>query len=117
MKVKAIASGLLLIWLAAMAGCAMGSVGREHLMRGQIVDVTDAGAYLSVGSHDGAKVGDEFKVYKINRAYINPITSRPSLRKEETGTVKITEIVDEHFAVAKVLTGKVEMNSMVELSK
>ena len=115
---KAFTSGLFFMLLVATAGCAaMDRTRHEYMMKGQILEVADAGVYLCIGSKDGAKVDDEFKVYKISRLSFNPKTSSsPSFKREETGTVKIIEIVDEHFAKATILTGRAEINSIVELN-
>ncbi|MBI5593589.1 MAG: hypothetical protein HY881_24315 [Deltaproteobacteria bacterium] len=84
-------------------------------MRGQILESTGEGVYLCIGSADGAEVGQEYKVYKFVK--IQGFNARPRYKREETGTVKITEIVDEHYAKAKILTGEAKENDIVELHK
>jgi hypothetical protein len=84
-------------------------------MRGQILDVNQNTAYLCIGSRDGARAGQEFSVYKFERIFSNPKMQVPSFKREETGTVKITEIVDEHYAKASILNGDVKVNYVVEL--
>ncbi|MBP1709664.1 MAG: hypothetical protein H6Q47_197, partial [Deltaproteobacteria bacterium] len=37
--------------------------------------------------------------------------------KEEVGKVKIEEIVDQHMANAKIITGEVKVHDIVELMK
>jgi hypothetical protein len=56
-------------------------------------------------------VGQELDVYKVIRV----TRARPTFRPEHTGKVKITEIMDEHFARATVISGKAEKNDIVEL--
>jgi hypothetical protein len=116
MKRNYILSALLAIFIIAVAGCAsLGSAGHKYVMRGQILETTGSDVYLCVGSKDGANVGQEFAVYR----FVKEISPNPKLpmrfRKEEKGTVKITEIVDEHYAKAKVLAGDVKVNDVVEL--
>ena len=85
-------------------------------MRGQILEATDEGVYLCIGSADGAKVGQEFKVYKfVKMSELRP--KQANFKREETGTIKITEIVDEHYAKARRLTGEAKENYIVELHK
>jgi hypothetical protein len=85
-------------------------------MRGQILESTSGGVYLCIGSADGAEVGQEYKVYKFVRMQdIKPM--QPNYKRVETGTVTITEIVDEHYAKAKLLTGEAKENYIVELHK
>ncbi len=106
---------LLLLTTLAISSCAtMQSAYHQYVMKGSIVDISDSDVYLCIGSKDGATVGQELNVYKIITDYGNP--KRPTFRREYTGKVKIEEIVDEHFAKAKVISGTAEKNAIVELS-
>ena len=55
----------------------------------------------------------ELNVYKMVSTTTNPKV--PMFRREYTGKVKITEIVDDHFAKAIITSGKAEKNNIVEL--
>lgn len=116
MKTKFIFAVLSLIMLSFVAGCTTFEAAKhQYIMRGQILESTDDGIYLCIGSADGAKEGQEYKVYKFVRT---PGTkSQPNYRKEKTGTIKITNIVDEHYAKAKILTGEAKENYIVELDR
>ncbi|MEE9913956.1 MAG: hypothetical protein K4571_19775 [Deltaproteobacteria bacterium] len=84
-------------------------------MKGSIIEKTDGGVYLCVGSKDGAVVGQELNVYKV--VFTGKVKSEtPSFRRDKIGKVKITEIVDEHFAKATIVSGKAERNDVVELT-
>ena len=99
----------------ALSSCAtMQSSYHQYVMKGSIVEAPGSDVYLCVGSKDGATVGQELSVYKIITDNSNP--KRPAFRREYTGKVKIEEIVDEHFAKAKIVSGAAEKNSIVELS-
>jgi len=100
-----------------LAGCAtLESAGHKYIMRGQILDVTGDRAYLCIGSSEGAKVGQEYAVVKFVKVpNPNPKSPAPYFNREETGVVKITEIVDEHMANAKIVSGVAKENYMVEL--
>ena len=92
-----------------MFSCA--TVYHGFIMKGSIIEASDSDVYLCIGSKDGASVGQELDVYKI-------LETRPQatfFRREHTGKVRITEIIDEHFAKAKVISGKAEKNDIVEL--
>ena len=117
MKSTPVSTAWLVLWLAIATGCAsLDTLRHEYIMRGQILDVTDGQAYLCIGSAHGAQVGQELTVYRFTRvATPIPVKGNPPFKKEPTGTVRITEIVNEHFARAQVLTGKAEVNSVVEL--
>lgn len=96
-----------------MSSCA--TVGQKvyhgFLMKGSIIETSDSEVYLCIGSRDGASVGQELDVYKI----IQRQSKATPFRRVLTGKVKITEIVDEHFAKATVISGKAEKNDIVEL--
>lgn len=116
MKTKFIFVVLSIIMLTLITGCATFQTAKhQYIMRGQILESTDDGIYLCIGSADGAKAGQEYKVYKFVRT---PGTkSQPNYRKVETGTIKIIDIVDEHYAKAKILTGEAKENYIVELDR
>jgi hypothetical protein len=107
---------VLAICIIAIAGCAsLGSAGHKYVMRGQILEAAGSEVYLCIGSKDGAKEGQEYAVFRFAKEISPNPKLPPRFRKEEKGTVKITEIVDEHYAKAKVLAGDVKVNDVVEL--
>lgn len=97
-----------------MSSCA--TVGQKvyhgFLMKGSIIEASDSEVYLCIGSKDGASVSQELDVYKI----IQRQSKATPFRRVLTGKVKITEIIDEHFAKATVISGKAEKNDIVELT-
>ena len=96
-----------------MSSCAtMGQkVYHGFIMKGSIIEASGSDVYLCIGSKDGASVGQELDVYKI----LQRRSKATVFRREHTGKVKITEIIDEHFAKATVISGKAEKNDIVEL--
>jgi hypothetical protein len=83
------------------------------MMKGSIIETSGSEYYLCIGKKDGASVGQELNVYKIISTTTNPKV--PLFRREYIGKVKITEIFDEHFAKAILISGKAEKNNIVEL--
>ncbi len=94
-----------------MFSCA--PVYHGFLMKGSIIEASNSDIYLCIGSKDGASVGQELDVYKI----IQRTSKATPFRRVHTGKVKITEIIDEHFAKATVISGKAEKNDIVELPR
>jgi hypothetical protein len=94
-----------------MASCA--TVYHGFLMKGSIIEASDSDIYLCIGSKDGASAGQELDVYKVVRV----TRARPTFRREHTGKIKITEIIDEHFAKATVISGKAEKDDIAELTR
>lgn len=123
MRKIAIVNVLLAILFIAVAGCAtMKSLGHKYIMKGQILDVSNGEVSLCIGSADGATVGQELPVYRYIVVPKGPYTgvrtrATPlSYRRETVGSVKITQIVDEHFARATILQGDLKENDVAELA-
>lgn len=117
MKTRIFMSLLCGVLIAIAGGCAkVDSARHSYTMRGQILDVTDDGVYLCIGRKDGAVVGQEYAVYRFIRTS-NFKSSIPTYKKEDTGTVKLTEITDEHYAKAKVIAGEAKVHDIVELKQ
>ena len=111
-------SGLLLIasffTLLFITSCATTYHG--YVMRGSILESTGKDVYLCIGSKDGAKTGDEFTVYKNVKTVVDTKqASKDVWKKEQTGTVKILEIVNDHYAKGVITSGKADINSIVEM--
>jgi hypothetical protein len=118
MKSNFVVMSLSIVALFIMTSCAsVEKAGHSYVMRGNILESTSEGVYLCIGSADGATVGQELNVYKFTKIPGSGKQISSNFRRQETGTVKITEIVDEHYAKAKVLTGEAKENSIVELHK
>lgn len=114
---KSFVGALLITWLLVMSGCAsLQKAGHEYMMRGQVLEVTGNSAYICIGKADGAQVGQEFAVYRfVKSGYLTPKNQTPFFKKEQTGKVKIEEIVHDHYSNASILTGSVKVNYIVEL--
>jgi len=103
----------LLMFLLFVMGCAtMEAARHEYLMRGSVLDVEDGTAYLCVGTEQGAKVGQVFTVHRYVK--IAGWRARGVYKVDYVGTIKITE-VESHMAYAKILTGDVKANDVVDL--
>lgn len=104
--------------LIAAAGCAtLETAHHNYMMKGQILEVNDGEVHLCIGSAEGAKTGQEFAVFRyLKIPYGGPKQTGPSFKREAVGSIKITQIVDEHFAQANVLTGEIKINDVAELA-
>ncbi len=119
MRKKALVVNVLAaIMFLVAAGCAtMKAAEHEYIMKGQILDVSDGQAYLCIGSADGAKAGQEFPVYRYEKIpYTGGKGGAPSFKREEVGKLKITQVVDVHYASASILSGDVKVHDIAELS-
>jgi hypothetical protein len=102
--------------LESVAGCAtLESWEHKYVMRGQILEVSGDTAYLCIGSADGAQPGQELTVYRFVRT--GSLSPKSSLRykREKTGKIRIIEVVDEHMANARIISGEAKEHYVVEL--
>jgi hypothetical protein len=117
MRKSAMVKVFLAILFIVTAGCAtMHTVEHKYFMKGQILDVSDGEAYLCIGSAEGAKAGQEFLVYRHEKLPYQEKGGSPSFKREEVGAVQISQVVQEHFAKAKILRGDIKVNDVAELS-
>lgn len=107
---------VLMATVLSTAACStMQGAGHQYLMRGQVVEVTGSEAVVCVGSRDGAKVSQELTAYKLVSSNVGGPKNPTRWEKVRVGTVRIEQVVDEHFARAKVTSGEIQVNNVVEL--
>lgn len=88
-------------------------IGHSFIMRGQVVDMTEGVPTICVGKADGAKVGQTLQVVRVSS--LPGTRAGAQFRREDVAKVRITEIVDDHFARATIVSGKPERHDIVEL--
>lgn len=116
MKTRSVLNVLLVILFATTMGCAtMESAGHQYVMRGSVLDVSDGTAYVCLGTDQGAKVGQEFTVYRYVKAFTSS-KQEPTYKVENVGKLQITK-TESHMANAAILSGDVKQNDVVELNK
>lgn len=105
--------------LMAISACSsIQSARHEYLMRGQVVEIEGSEAVICVGSQDGAKTGQELNAYKLVAKNFGGSAKTPARwEKVKVGTVRIEQVIDEHFAKARVTNGDIVVNNIVELSQ
>jgi hypothetical protein len=105
----------LMLFVVSAGFASLESLHHEYIMRGQILEVNGDTAYLCIGSADGAQVGQELTVYRFIKTGSPGPETQVYYKREETGKVKITEIVHEHMANAKIISGQAKEHDVVEL--
>lgn len=105
----------LILFVASTAFANLESLKHKYIMRGAILEVNGDTAYLCIGSAEGAKVGQELTVVRFARSPGGGPRQPVHYDRQEIGMVKITQIVDEHMAYAKIISGKAEEHDIVEL--
>ena len=103
----------------SMGSTSSNKIYHKYVMRGMVLTAEGKEVYICIGSKDGALAGQKFDVYRLVAQGINQPgkggVAGPVFRKEKTGTVTITQIVDEHFARATITSGAAQKNYIVEL--
>ena len=89
----------------------------RYVMKGSLMEVDDEGIYLCVGTKDGAVAGQQIDVFRYSRHRGANPKSGVRFRREKVGRIEILEVVDEHFARAKPLEGKLKEGDMAELEE
>lgn len=105
-----ISLALTAVLLLLMYSCT--TLYHRFVMKGSIIEASNSDVYLCIGSNDGASVGQELRVYKI----IQRQSKTKPFQRVLTGRVKITEIMDEHFAKATIMSGTAGIDDIVELT-
>ena len=99
-----------------LTGCVSGGVRHGWIMRGQVLTMDNGVATVCIGTSDGAKVG---QVLDVQHIVIKPGNSPKGMgatfSRSDAGRVEITDLFDEHYAHAKVLSGNPAVNDVVEL--
>ena len=91
-------------------------IGHTLFMRGSIVHAANDQLVLCIGTADGAQPGQELTVYRVSEHPHGP-KGPPMFQRKPVGTVRIDQVIDEHFARASVLSGAVKLNDIVELER
>jgi hypothetical protein len=116
-KIIAYLAASLLVLSVVVVSVSQAGAYHKYLMRGTVLESANGKIYLCVGTSDGAKAGQELTVLRfVNTGGLSP-KGGPMFKREEVGTVKIIEIVDEHMANATIISGEAKVNDLVELKK
>jgi hypothetical protein len=111
-----LALALLALLALSAAGAALANEPPHTTrMQGQILEVADGAAVVCIGTYDGASIGQVLDVVRhVRRSNAPKLTGNP-FRRETVGSVRISEIFDEHYSRAEIVTGSPRVNDSVEL--
>lgn len=107
----------LALFLPVVSAADEPSVYHRYLMKGSIIEKKGDQLYLCVGTNDGAKVGQELDVVRARRAPSGGKSGIVRFERKQVGRLRIEEIVDEHFARARLLSGEGKKGDLVELKE
>lgn len=118
-KVLAAAACALLVPAAASAQSDQPhspGIGHTFFMRGTVVRAVGDQLVVCIGREDGAEPGQELTAYRVSETQ-HVAKGTPTFRRVEVGTVRIHGVIDEHFANATVVSGRIMRNDIVELRR
>lgn len=113
------------VWMAVLLAVAIAAIGaapsqagsayHKYFMKGSIIESSEEGIYLCIGTEDGAKPGQVLEVMRVSRISGGSSKEETKFKREKVGQVEILKVVDEHFARAKKVSGEANVGDMVEL--
>jgi len=100
---------------AFLVACESSPAYHEYLMRAQVVKAQGREVVICAGSSDGAQPGQILNAYSTSEN----LTSDGLLVPERLygGQVQVKTIINEHYATAVVISGKVNKYDLVELAR
>ncbi len=98
---------------SALACASFSKFYHKYGMRGNVVDVKEEVVVICIGDRDGAEPGQKLEVFRTKA--IDTGTDDVYYQREEVGSIRITSVIDEHYAKAQILSGQVQKYDMVEL--
>ena len=84
-----------------------------YLTQGQIVNKTDGQVVMCIGTKEGAKLGQTLTIVRIHEYSV--VERGMRYERIPVGKIEITEIVEEHFAKARIIEGTADNNDIAEL--
>ena len=114
-----LALSLVAVFTTAAASASPGDPGIRHsvFMAGSVIEASAKEVNLCIGTPEGAQVGAQLDVVRVTRdPGVNP-KQGARFRWEKVGTIRIDAIVDEHFARATVVSGRVKKGDIAQLGE
>jgi hypothetical protein len=121
---------LIILGLFTMSSCATTSCGQKYTknsgmiaIKGSVVKVmSDKSVYLCIGALDGAYVGQELEVWRTiygqGSDASTPISAGAvrsgEISESMIGKIKITNVLDDHYSIAEVVSGDAKLHDIVE---
>lgn len=107
---------IMAILTVIISACSSAQFSHEYLMKGQVVSIKNNNVVVCIGTADGATVGQRLDAYRFVTGENNEEGTN-YFKKTRIGHVKISKIINKHFARASIIDGDVQKNDMLELKK
>lgn len=81
-------------------------LGSAAMVSGKVAKVSEGKVYISIGSTDGVKEGDQFSLFHLGEAITDPDTGKVlGQDKTRIGTLTVSKVVGEHLSIGVVNGG------------
>ena len=111
---KSLNSLLLLVALVSVLGACSSQLYHKAVMRGQIVAIDEDQVTICIGRQQGAKPGDELSVKRSVFRQGVVEDGESDFELVEVGRIKVSRVIDDHYARAKVINGSIKLNDVGE---
>ena len=105
---------VVLLVATLFTACANSPTYHDNFMRGQVVDVNNDQAVLCIGSSNKSLQGKTLGVYRVIYRTDSADEGEDTYRREYIGELQVGEVIDEHFARARINSGMVKKHDVVE---
>lgn len=99
-----------------LASCSNTPFYHKNFMRGQVVEQSANRTLICIGSKHGAQIGQKLTVIRFHEE-IAVYEGDDPYTTEKVGTVQITNVINDHFAHVKLISGEIKERDMVELKE
>ncbi|MFZ5635588.1 MAG: hypothetical protein ACOY82_03270 [Pseudomonadota bacterium] len=101
--------------LSSIAIADDGGIRHGFIMRGQVIDTDRNSVVVCIGRRDGAEVGQILDVVRHKKSTRSSRANYPQYERTVVGSVRITEVFDDHYARAEVVQGTAKRSDIIEL--
>jgi hypothetical protein len=103
-----------LVGLVSLLNACSTQIYHKILMKGQVVAIEDDEVTICIGRRDGAKIGDELRVVRSMFRQGVVEEGESSFELIEVGRIKISRVIDDHYAKANIINGSIKLNDIGE---
>ena len=114
MSAKLLKLSVVLLVATLFTACANSPIYHDTFMLGQVVEVNNQEVVLCIGNNDEKLQGKTLSVHRV--VYITDSSSEGEdlYRREYVGEVQIGDVIDKHFARARINSGMIKKHDIVE---
>lgn len=114
MRVKQWVFPLVLAITLLLGGCANSQFYHDSFMSGVVAEVKDKEALVCISGRPDVQPGTVLEVFTLRQGSNAVFHDNWGYQRLLSGQVKVTEVVDEHFAKVTLIKGRIRKHDMIE---